>query len=139
MPANPWPPGISEAFTSDAFQETPQEITIRTDMDTGPPKVRRRFTNPVLTYDCNIVLRDAAEYVELRDFYYIICKGGTDTIEMAHPITGDVMLFRFASPPQFSALGIAWRAAFKLEALPGSGGGVSLVGGFSSGFDGGFG
>jgi hypothetical protein len=118
MPNNPWPPGISEAFTSDAFSESPQEVTIRTDMDTGPPKVRRRFLNPVRTYECNIVLRNAAEYAELRDFYYVICQGGTDTILMAHPITGVATSFRFASPPQFSALGIAWRAAFRLEALP---------------------
>jgi hypothetical protein len=118
MPANPWPPNISEAFTSDAFTETPQEVTIRTDMDTGPPKVRRRFINPVRTYECNIVLRDAAEYQSLRDFYYITCQGGTDTISMAHPITGAMLLFRFASAPVFTALGIAWRAAFRLELLP---------------------
>ncbi|HMF29065.1 MAG TPA: hypothetical protein VKE42_09865 [Candidatus Cybelea sp.] len=118
MPANPWPPGISEAFTSDAFSETPQEVTIRTEMDTGPPKVRRRFFNPVKTYECNIVLRNATEYATLRDFYYITCQGGTDTISMPHPITGDTKLFRFASPIAFSALGIAWRAAFKLECLP---------------------
>ena len=118
MPDNLWPPNISEAFTSDAFVETPQEVTIRTDMDTGPPKVRRRFINPVRTYDCNIVLRDASEYETLRDFYYITCKGGTDTILIPHPITGDELSFRFASPPVFSALGIAWRAAFKLELLP---------------------
>jgi hypothetical protein len=118
MPNNPWPPGISKAFTSDAFTETPQEIVVRTDMDTGPPKVRRRFVNPVRAYTCDIVLRNATEYTTLRDFYYVTCLGGTDTILMPHPITGVDTSFRFASPPKFSALGIAWRAAFELEALP---------------------
>jgi hypothetical protein len=118
MPNNAWPAGISQAFTSEAFNEVPQEVSVRTDMDTGPPKVRRRFVNPVRTYNCEIVLRDAAEYVVLRDFFYITCKGGTDTILMPHPITGVATVFRFATAIQFNALGIAWRAAFKLEALP---------------------
>jgi len=118
MPMNPWPPEISDAFTSDAFTETPQEITIRTEMDTGPPKVRRRFIHPVRTYHCEIVLRDADEYQILRDFYYITLAGGTDTILIPHPITDEETEFRFASAPKFSALGIAWRASFDLEALP---------------------
>jgi len=118
MPDNVWPPGISQAFTSDAFAEKPQDVTIRTDMDTGPPKVRPRFFNPVRTYSCEIILRNAAEYETLRDFYYVICAGGTDTILLAHPITGDPTSFRFASPIEFSAIGIAWRATFQLEALP---------------------
>lgn len=118
MPNQIWPPNISKAFTSDAFSEQAQEITIRTDMDSGPPKVRRRFLNPVRTYKCEIVLRNASEYASLRDFYYVICMGGTDTILMPHPITGVQTQFRFKSPPAFSALGIAWKAAFELEALP---------------------
>lgn len=118
MPNNPWPPTISEAFTSDAFTEEPQDVTIRSSMETGPAKVRRRFINPSKTYTCDIILRNASEYQTLTDFYYITCQGGTDTIQMPHPITGAMATFRFASPINYAALGIAWKASFKLEALP---------------------
>jgi hypothetical protein len=46
-------------------------------MDTGPPKVRRRFISPCRTYRCDIVLRDAAQYLALRNFYYITARRRT--------------------------------------------------------------
>jgi len=118
MPLNPWPPGISEAFTADAFTEDPQDIVIRSAMDTGPAKVRRRFVNPTKKYTCQIILRDATEYQTLTDFYYITCQGGTDTIALNHPITGVPGEFRFSSPIKYNAVGIAWQASFDLESLP---------------------
>lgn len=118
MPNNVWPPNISQAFTSDAFTEEAQAVTIRTQMDTGPGKMRRRFVNPQKTYNCEIILRDSNEYQTLTDFYYLTCQGGTDTIILAHPITGVMTTFRFATTIAFTAIGIAWKAAFQLESLP---------------------
>jgi hypothetical protein len=118
MPNNAWPPGITTAFWAEGFALKPQPVTIRTDMDTGPPKVRRRFINPVRTYACDILLKDADEYTLFDDFFYVTCKAGTDTILMPHPITGVDTVFRFVGEPEYSAVGIAWRVAFSLEELP---------------------
>lgn len=118
MPANPWPAGIPTAFSSDTFEATAQPITIRTDMDAGPPKVRRRFTQPVRKYKCSIILKDAAQYTILDEFYYLICQGGTDTIALNDPITLEPMIARFFGPITYTAIGIAWQAEFELERLP---------------------
>ena len=118
MPLNPWPPGITSAFWSEGFTEEPDDVLIRTSMDTGPAKVRRRFVNPTKSYSCAILVKDATEYQTLNDFYYITCQGGSDTISLPHPITGAPSVFRFRGPIQWSAAGIAWQASFKLELLP---------------------
>src|SRR5262245_60736734 len=44
MPAAPWPSGVPHCITQETFGSGVGNGLLRTDTDTGPPKVRRRFT-----------------------------------------------------------------------------------------------
>ena len=39
-----WPATLPQNFKADGYSETGDEVVVRTEMDAGPPKVRRRHT-----------------------------------------------------------------------------------------------
>lgn len=118
--AAPWPSQLQKVFNADTFRETLPDNVIRSDVDVGPQKLRRRTTSAVTPITAGIFL-PIEHYQTLKDFYEVDCAGGVLPFELEHPITGDLEEFRFRAPPDLSPLnrsGIYYVINLQLEMMP---------------------
>ena len=112
-----WPISLPDANVS-GYQETFPDTVIRSTMDVGPDKIRRRTTAAVrkfrLSYDLT-----RAEVETLNTFYETSVEGGALPFTMKSPRTEDTETFRFMAPPDVSAMsGVHFRATCSFEEIP---------------------
>lgn len=111
-------PGILPSAPLLGHRESAPDVVVRTEMDAGPAKLRRRFTAGVRPMQVPLVLSDA-QVDALDDFYVITLAGGTLRFDHKHPRTGAVVRWRFIAPPQYDLIApTKWRATLTLEVLP---------------------
>lgn len=120
-----WPAGLPQAPQLRALRERPPELTVRTSMDVGPAKVRRRQTAGVRTFPIEIKLtRD--QVALLDEFFLDTLAGGALAFQWTQHRTGDLIDYRFLGPPEYAPLAPRqsgseyWMATFSIEALPGT-------------------
>jgi hypothetical protein len=140
-----WPTVLPQAVLVAGYGETSPNLMLRTQMDAGPPKMRRRFTAGVRPITGTMVMR-ADKLAILDDFFAVTCQGGTlqfafqtqrsmgDTGSgLAFPNgsadTGDItdtqmMLqaanYRFVKPPAYKAIDANkhFEVTLELEMMP---------------------
>ena len=100
------------------LREAPPNNIIRSSMDKGPDKVRRRTTANIRPI--SFTLKLTPEQVETLDqFYTITTSSGADEFDYTHPRTGDPVTARFVEPPQYSEVaGVIYDCGVSLEILP---------------------
>jgi hypothetical protein len=115
-----WPLALGDEWHN-GTKVTPRDTRIRSPMDVGIPKVRRRGT---------FVIEDIIEpvtYLEdqvdtLRTLINTTLKNGTLRIERPHPISGDEVEMRIVAMPQFEVvaggLNPVWTSTLHFEVLP---------------------
>ena len=114
MPVN-WPDTLPQFWQQDGYQETLPDVTIRSEMDAGPAKSRRRFTAQVTPIKSKMNL-SVAQKGYLETFYNTTTAGGSLSFTFPHD-GADVL--RFIKPPVLSKKsGLRWTADFELEKLP---------------------
>jgi hypothetical protein len=113
-----WPSGLSDAVLADGYSEQLADNLIRSPMDAGPPKVRRRGTSAPRAISLRQLLT-TSEVATLETFYYTTTAGGSLSFMWEHPRTGSSVFMRFTSPPatSYAAPG-RWLASYALEVLP---------------------
>lgn len=94
-----WPLSLRNKINASDFSLQFGETAIRTEMEYGPKKVRRRTTKGIDVISCSIMLTRSEYNDSFRPFYDTSLAGGTGTFIYTHPITGEDANFRFASPP----------------------------------------
>lgn len=77
-----------------------QNGTVRTSMDTGPDKVRRRFSAVNIPFSAEMEI-DGSQRATLETFFHDTLKEGTEEFDRTDPRTDTTESFRFLSPPQF--------------------------------------
>jgi hypothetical protein len=112
-----WPVSLQQLANQDSFQIEIGETTIRSSMDIGPEKVRRRFTRPIdkmkISFDV-----DSDQYEDLLFFFNTTVNGGVTPFDYTHPITQDPISVRFTGPPAISPLGgLLFRATMEWEIM----------------------
>lgn len=117
-----WPATLPQVLPVAGYSETPPDTALRTQMDAGPAKVRRRFTAQVRPINATLILT-AAQVQILDDFYVTTLEGGALPFDWIHPrdtaSPPTVVQFRFVRPPQYAALEPdIWQAPVELEILP---------------------
>ena len=113
-----WPDTLPAAPLLEDFQELLPETAIRTDMDTGPAKVRQRSTAGTGALMVSYLL-SAAETITLDAFYRTTLSGGATAFDYTHPRTGTSLSCRFTRPPEYAPLnGNYFKATLALEVLP---------------------
>ena len=120
MPDILWPTSLQSLVNADTFSEKFANTLIRSDVEQGPPKVRRRFTKGIRQVTVSICI-DADQYEDLEDFYDTETAGGSLQFLFNHPITGVPTYFRFVDPPDIKPLngsGIKFTASMNWEILP---------------------
>ena len=108
-----WPAGIIQAPLRESFSDQGPDLTIASQPDIGPPKVRRRGTAGVRTLSCSVVLLHYAEKQVLEDFYYRTLLSGTQAFTWPHVeretggpgAGGTPALFRITAPPSYRRRG----------------------------------
>lgn len=118
MPVH-WLESGAGVLDADSFGYSQGDTLIRSDMDVGPPKTRRRSTKSfdILDVTCRI---EYTGFQTFYDFYDISINGGADYFECDNPITGVTELFRFAAPPSYKFLngGLIMVVSMKWERQP---------------------
>ena len=82
-----WPASLPSAPLVGGFSETLPDTLIRTSMDVGADKVRRRSTVQVIDMKMAFLL-SKAQLATLTTFFITTTNGGADKFTFDHPITG---------------------------------------------------
>jgi hypothetical protein len=101
--AEKWPANLDDCFIIAGYTEQKQPVAIRSEVEAGQPKVRRRFTRGVKFVSAAI----KADRDQLNDFYSFFdvdLKGGVLRFEFQSPTSGTVREFRFLDPPVVTPL-----------------------------------
>lgn len=100
------------------YQEGLANNTIRSEMDTGPAKVRRRTAANVRPLSFGMVLTKAL-LADLITFYNTTTFGGTLAFDLTDGRTAATLSCRFTAPPSFRPQGNGrYAASVSLEVLP---------------------
>lgn len=109
--------GLPTRIIRGSYRETVPETRLRTQMDTGPPKVRNRHTAGyrVIQFD---VPMTSAEVALMEAFYVMDLTRGADTFTKNDIRTGTEETFRFVQPPEYTELREIFSCHVVLELLP---------------------
>lgn len=113
-----FPTILRSAMLADGFKETTANLSLRSSVDQGPAKLRRRATVGVTDLSC-VLLLNVAGTQTLDTFYKDDLAGGTLPFTMTHPRGGGSINCRFKKPPVHMAINGPWfRSTLELEVLP---------------------
>jgi len=108
-----WPSTL--VIRRDAFNETPPARQLRSSMDVGPDKVRRRTTLAPRNITIQMLLTDAL--LDTFDDFYV--ANDTGIFDFVHPRTTETMTARFTDePPTYESMDNLWNVKVTLELLP---------------------
>lgn len=111
-------PGSLPAPSPNGYQEKMPDNTIRTEMDVGPPKIRKRSTATPRLFRLSFDM-DNTDVNTLDTFFTTTVNDGVDSFDMDDPRNGTTGTFRIIGPPDISALtGTYYRVTINMEKLP---------------------
>lgn len=99
---------------------------VRSEMDVGPAKTRRRYTACVTKVQCPIKL-DNAQLAVFNEFYEETLLEGSEPFDWSNPHTDVTVSYRFIGPPNFRLImgdlsgddtTRLWEGTLSLEILP---------------------
>jgi hypothetical protein len=113
-----WPATLPQCLEVIGYGTALQSNLLRTAMDTGPAKVRRRSTAGVRPVTGRITV-DKTDLATLVAFFDDSTLSGAIRFAWTDPDTGAAVEMRFVSPPQWTAHGAGkYLVALDLEILP---------------------
>ena len=92
-----WPSSLPQDLLVSEFNDTVKDPIIRTSVDAGPDKIRRRFT-AVPEYIQGKIILSASQYNTFISFWENDIKHGSLAFTWKHPITGESVDMRFRNP-----------------------------------------
>lgn len=103
----------------DGFRRQPVDAVLRTQMDVGLDKVRRRFTAVPERLQMTFLL-SAAQRDTWRSFYIIDIKHGSLRFDWTAPDTNVAAQFRVVGAPVLTPVqtGLVWYLTLEVEQLP---------------------
>ena len=112
-----WPSTLPQKFEQDGYSEDLADNTIRSEVDVGPAKVRKRYTAGVDVVSGKMHL--TADQVDtLKTFYRTDTEGGSLKFNFDHPTENKTMECRFTKPPGIVPLAHEFEGNIELEILP---------------------
>ena len=113
-----WPASLQQVLNEQGFTYEIGDTAIRSEMETGMPKVRRRFTKPINKLSCSILL-NISQYSTFSVFFNTTLNGGVNTFNFNNPLSASTSEFRFITPPQISPLGgQVFQVSMQWEEIP---------------------
>jgi hypothetical protein len=110
------PATLPAGLLAEGFTKQPQSNVIRTAMDAGPKKTRRRYTARAVNYSGKQVF-DAEELAVFEQFYREALADGALRFNFAGPVTLETAEFRFTEDYSVTEKEGFFEAALRLERL----------------------
>lgn len=107
-----WPVQFCPLINS--FQESPPDGIVRTSMDIGPAKIRRRTTANIRPISFKLFLKK--DDVAVMDSFYLTYAA--DEFDFTHPRTKNSVKARFVEPPAYMNRSIGYEVSVSLEIMP---------------------
>lgn len=112
-----WPSTLPSGLEISGYQEPFTDSSIKSSMDAGPPKRRRRFSASIREFSGNLILT-GAEVTLLETFYYDTIKQVSE-FNFIHPRKGTTVVVVFSGAPSVSAIGPdLFQVGLKMEIQP---------------------
>lgn len=114
-----WPVTLPQILLLNGYAEAPANTALRTTMDAGPAKVRRRFTAGVRPISGQILVT-GVQLETLKTFYNITIQSGALRFNWVEPLDGVTSVeMRFTAEPNWVPIsGIKLQVSLDLEILP---------------------
>lgn len=112
-----FPAACAAKIQREGYKETPPDTSIRSSMDTGPDKVRRRSSAGTRNIAFQMFLSDE-ELDILDDFYVNDAKECSVPFDFISLRSGSTVSCRFTAAPDYDRDGPYWRVNASLEILP---------------------
>jgi len=110
-----WPSSLPQAFLIDDYKDQEPALFTKTEMDAGPPKLRRRFTAAQRPFSGSMVLT-ATQKATLRTFYQTYGAG-----EISFPDqdgeSSDLTVI-FMAEPVYSRYELVWKVDLQFAEMP---------------------
>lgn len=117
-----WPASLPQQPDAPGYKESPQSQVIRTDMDAGPKKSRRRFTAGSRSIPVTYSLLTRARVQVFEDFFDDDIAAGALAFNWPQPRTGKTVSVQIVGDPPYSlepkGPGKFWTLKFTLEIQP---------------------
>ncbi len=112
-----WPNTIPQKPLAEGYSSMPQDNVLRSQVDAGPEKRRRRFTarSEFITCEWDFT---AAEYTTFKAFFEDDTFDGSIEFEFPHPETGLTVDAAFREPYEAEPRADRWHVFTELELLP---------------------
>jgi len=111
-----WPATLPAPLT-DGYGEAPPDTTLRTAMDCGPDKVRRRCTAGPRLFSLRYRLT-AAQVATLDTFYNTTSGSGSEPFNWTNPRTAAACEAMFLAAPAYGAVEHEGEVDIQLEVRP---------------------
>jgi len=111
-----WPAELPSTLLIDGFSKQPQSSVIRTAMDAGPKKARRRYTARTVKFSGKQIF-DAAELAAFEKFYQFTLADGVLRFNFTDPSTLEAAEFRFTADYAAAAVEGLFEVSMQLERL----------------------
>ena len=109
-----WPSGLPQLSLLEGAFEAGQGVTVRSEVDVGPAKVRRRYTDEVVRFSVPLIL--TAAQVDILETFYSTTLDAIDPFDWTHPRTRVAVSFAFVSRPSYSPIGAGfYQTSLELE------------------------
>ncbi len=113
-----WPASLPQDFNIEGFEEVFPQLTLRTEMDAGPAKLRRRATSGVRSFKTTLSMTQA-QVIALDVFYVTTVSSGSLAFDWTSPRSDTPESFRFVTPPKIRPFSSTyWKVDLDLEQLP---------------------
>lgn len=115
-----WPNTVPDKPRPEDYEEVDGSTTIKSAVEVGPAKKRRRTTAEVDRLRLAIDMTDS-EVTDFIDFYDNTTKQGALRFDFTHPRKGTTVEARFDSQPTRRPVDVGgknWIVRFELEVLP---------------------
>lgn len=111
-----WPEELPQVLILDGLSAEKQNNVIRTQMDAGPEKIRRRYTVATKNFNGQIVLTEAQRRI-LEYWYDNDIASGALRFLMKDPQTLNLSQFRFREKYKEESLNGLWKITLSLEKM----------------------
>lgn len=113
-----WPVGLPEYVLQQGYGEELQDQNIRTPMEGGAVKTRRRFTARFDLIDVRLIM-SSAQVETFETFYYTTLLGGSIVFDWVHPRTQDAKTLQIIGKVRVTpADGDNFNVSMKIEVKP---------------------
>ena len=113
-----WPSSLPQRPTVGGYQEHFADTVLRTAMEAGAAKTRRRFTAAPRQIEVTFRV-NAAQAATFKSFFEETTAGGALPFDWVHPREGTSAEFRFVEAPRvYAVTGTLFSVAVKLEQMP---------------------